>query len=404
MRYSRLAAVSLSVLVALLGVARLHGQLVIDKTALMANPTLVLAGFEGSEGMRKKLLDTLTRCDWFEVLASASAPDYAVQARHTPGGQEVMDLQVTSRKRGVFTLRAVAPAGRSDELSYRAVDELLRQAFGIPGLCNARIAFAVSGSGSLKEVYTCRFDGSDSRRVTHNGSISTEPTYGAGGQILVYTLYQNNATSVVLADLANNRQKRLSRFPGLNAGADLSPDGEWAAISLSKDRRVDLFIVSAQSGQISRRITNDLAAESSPCWSPRGDQLCYVSDRIGKPQLFVVPAGGGSSVRLLRESDEAVSPDWSPVSNKICFSTRLGGQYAVGVVDMADSSRARKIVTNAAGSWESPAWAPDGRHVVCAKRVQKGRELYMVDTWHGRLIRITQGGDHSLPSWSDLLP
>ena len=63
-----------------------------------------------------------------------------------------------------------------------------------------------------------------------------------------------------------------------------------------------------------------------------------------------------------------------------------------------------KVVTNAAGNWESPAWAPDGRHVVCARRLQKGRELYMVDTWHGRLIPITRGGDHSLPSWSEAYP
>jgi TolB protein len=287
---------------------------------------------------------------------------------------------------------------------YRAVDALLNKAFNIPGLCNSRLAFAVAGAGNLKEVYSCRFDGSEARRITHNGSISTEPTWGGNGQLLVYTLYQNNATSVVLVDVTNDRQKRLSRFPGLNAGADLSPDAQWAAITLSKDRRVDLFILSAQTGQIARQVTNDLAAESSPCWSPRGDQLCYVSDRAGKPQLFLVAAGGGSSSRLLRESEETVSPDWSPVSNKICFAVRLGNEYAIGVVDMADSSRKREIITNAAGSWESPSWAPDCRHVVCSRRVQSRRELYMVDTWHPHLTPITKSGDYSLPSWSTVLP
>jgi len=392
----------LIVLIALVGVAVVRAQVDVTKAAGEANPSLVVTRFEGSDAVRKKLVDTLTRCDWFAVQSSAENPDYTVAARHSPGGQEALDLQVVSRKRGTFTLRATAPSGRSDEMVFRAVDDLLRKAFGIPGLCNSRLAFAVAGAGNLKEVYTCRFDGSDSRRLTHNGSISTEPTWGVQNRLLVYTLYQNNATSVVLVDMASNRQKRLSRFPGLNAGADLSPDGQWAAISLSKDRRVDLFVLSAQTGLVARQITKDLSAESSPCWSPRGDQICYVSDRAGKPQLFVVAGGGGSPTRLLRESDEAVSPDWSAVSNKICFSTRLGGQYAIAVVDMADSSHARKVVTNAAGSWESPSWAPDGRHLVCARRGQRGRDLFMVDTWHGRLIPITQGGDHSLPSWSEL--
>jgi Tol biopolymer transport system component len=71
---------------------------------------------------------------------------------------------------------------------------------------------------------------------------------------------------------------------------------------------------------------------------------------------------------------------------------------------MADASRERKIITNAAGSWESPSWAPDGRHLVCSRRTQSRRELYMVDTWHGRLTLISQSGDFSLPSWSTVLP
>jgi TolB protein len=382
---------------------RAEEKIEIIKTAGEANPSLVLTRFEGSEAVRKRLVDTLTRCDWFAVQASAKDPDYSLAARHTPGGQETIDMQVVSKRGGTFSLRGTAAAGRTDEAIYRAVDELLRKAFSVPGLCSSRLAFAMAGSGNLKEIYTCRFDGSDVRRLTHNGSISTEPAWG-GGQLLVYTLYQSNATSVVLVDVANDRQKRLSRFPGLNAGADLSPDNQWAAITLSKDRRVDLFILSAQTGQVARQLTSDLSAESSPCWSPRGDQICYVSDRAGRPQLFIIPAGGGSPSRLLRESEETVSPDWSPVSNQICFAARQGNQYAIGVVDMSDSSRQRRIVTNAAGSWESPSWAPDGRHVVCSRRNGSRSELYMVDTWHGRLIPITQGGSHSLPSWSEILP
>ena len=404
MRAQYLASRLVAALAVLCSASLVRGQVDVTKSAGEANPSLVVAQFDGSDAVHKKLVDTLARCDWFTVAANAKDADYTVAARHTAGGQESLELQVVARKLGTFALRATAAGGRTDEVVYRAVDALLNKAFGVPGLCNSRIAFAVGGSGNLKEVYSCRFDGGDSRRVTHNGSISTEPTWGGSGQLLVYTLYQNNATSVVLVDMANNRQKRLSRFPGLNAGADLSPNAQQAAITLSKDRRVDLFVLSAQSGQIVRQLTSDLAAESSPSWSPRGDQLCYVSDRAGKPQLFLVSAGGGNSSRLLRESEETVSPDWSPVSNKICFAVRQGGSYAVGVVDMADSSRERKIITNAAGSWESPSWAPDGRHVVCSRRVQSRRELYMVDTWHGRLIPITQSGDHSLPSWSTVLP
>ena len=71
---------------------------------------------------------------------------------------------------------------------------------------------------------------------------------------------------------------------------------------------------------------------------------------------------------------------------------------------MKGGSRKRTIVTNAAGDWESPSWGPDGRHVVCSRFLNGRRELYMVDTRHGKLRPITQNGNHSLPSWSANLP
>jgi TolB protein len=82
----------------------------------------------------------------------------------------------------------------------------------------------------------------------------------------------------------------------------------------------------------------------------------------------------------------------------------MGGEYAIGIVDMADGARKRTIITNAAGSWESPSWAPDGRHVVCSRRTGSGRELYMVDTWHGTFRPVIRGGNRSLPSWSAVNP
>ena len=394
----RFFAIGLSLLAA----EMLHAQIDIVKAAREANPTLVLRQVQGSATQKKLLLDTLRRCDWFAVSEGAKDPDFIVTARYDSVASGMVSLQVSSSKRGTMSLQARGPSGDSKLSTYRVVDQLLHNLFHVPGICQSRIAFAVGGRGNLKEIYTCRFDGSEARRLTHNGSISTEPSWGSKGRYLVYTLYQHNTTSIVLMDMLRNRQRRLSHFRGLNAGADLSPDGQWIALSLSKDRRVDLYLLPLQ-GSAPRQLTRNYAVESSPTWSPRGARLCFVSDQAGKPQLFLMSARGGTPTRLLRERDEAVSPDWSPVSNHICFSTRVGGHYAVAVVDMNNSTRQRKIVTTAAGDWESPSWAPDGRHIVCSRGLRGRRELYQVDTWHGRMIPITRNGDHSLPSWSPLL-
>ncbi len=374
--------------------------IVIDKTAGKGyNPTLAVTSMQGTTAFQQQFQRALRWCDWFKIVNDGNTAAYRLAVKQTPGTPETVDVRATQGDKTVAHFRQSTRSTEPGRLARLAVDRLIELLFDNPGPCASRLAFTM-GRGGVKEVVTCNFDGTGSKQLTRNSSISTEASWGARAETLVYTLYQQNATSVVLVDVPRQRQRRLSTFPGLNAGADLSPDGRWAAVCLSRDRRVELYVVGVNSKQL-RRLTSDSATESSPCWSPDGTHICYVSDRLRSPQLFVIPASGGTPSRLLRRGGEAVSPDWSPVSNKICFATRRGRSYVLGVVDMSDASREVKVITNAAGDWESPAWAPDGRHVVCSHRTEGGRRLCIVDSWHGRILPVTAVGDMSLPTWSE---
>ncbi|MCK5803916.1 MAG: PD40 domain-containing protein [Lentisphaeria bacterium] len=378
----------------------LGGQVDVAKAKRGGNPSLCLVAFEGSATAKAHLLRVLKQCDWFTIVPTGAKASYRLSARHTDGASPGLSARLVDGGGKTYEAqRRAAGGGDADEIYYTVVDDLLRAVFKVPGLCSRPIAFAVAGKNSQKEIYTCRFDGTKATRLTHNGTISTEPSWGLNGDALVYTAYSASTTSVVLLDMVRGRQRRLSRFKGLNAGAVLSPDGKWAALCLSRGKRIDLYLLSVETGQV-HQVTNDLATESSPCWSPDGRYLCYVSDKAGSPQLYVLPAAGGKSVRLVRDRVEAVSPDWSAVSNRVCFATRRGRQYVIAYVDMADKTRERIVVTQTAGDWESPCWAPDGRHIVCSRRLKQNRSLWMVDTVRHQTLPITGAGDHSLPSWA----
>jgi len=399
MRETFAKSVSLLLLSAVGCLSYAQAQVTVAKQASEANPTLCVASFEGSQEMQRRFMQVLQRCDWFAVVNSQGEAEYVVRCRETSGAQPALEVEITPRAGNAVAFRQPLSADGRDRCVFQAVDSLVYAVFRTPGPCTSKIAFAVGGDG-CKEIFTCNFDGTDARQLTHNQSISTEPSWGAGGASMVYTLYESNATSVVVIDVRQQRQRRLSWFPGLNAGADLSPDGRRATLCLSRDQRVELYVMDVASGRLTR-LTDDVAVESSPCWSPDGSQICYVSDKSGRPQLYVIPAKGGRAVRLLSDRAESVSPDWSSASNRICFSTRMGAAYALAVIDMGGARREKTVVTRAAGDWEAPSWSPDGRHVVCSRRLDDRRGLCMVDTWYGRILPITKSADHSLPSWSD---
>lgn len=364
---------------------------------VQGNPTLGITSFSGDASARGILETMLVRCDWFQVVkdssadraqarldVTASANSYLVQARIS-GAQERI-------------VRVNASGSDWHDAAAKAVDSLLAELFGVPALCTRPIAYVKTDAGGKKEVFTIRIDGSGQKRLTHNNALSTEPAWGHSGA-LVYTLNQNNALKIVLVDLKNNRQRTISSSRGLNASAALSRDGRYVALPLSLGKQVDLYLLDLKEGRRTR-LTQDRDVESSPAFSPDGAQICFVSDRTGRPQLYLISTSGGDARRLTKGASECVSPDWSPKSNKLCYSTRVNGQYVVAVMDPSNPQGGHEIVTDAAGNWEAPSWAPDGRHIVCTRSTGGKQDLYMVDTLFHTFQPLTKGARLSLPAWA----
>lgn len=364
---------------------------------VQGNPTLGITSFSGDASARGILETMLVRCDWFQVVKDSSA-DRAQARLDVTASTNAYLVQARISGAQERIVRVNASGSDWHDAAAKAVDSLLAELFGVPALCTRPIAYVMTDAGGKKEVFTIRVDGSGQKRLTHNNALSTEPAWGHSGA-LVYTLNQNNALKIVLVDLKNNRQRTISSSRGLNASAALSRDGRYVALPLSLGKQVDLYLLDLKEGRRTR-LTQDRDVESSPAFSPDGAQICFVSDRTGRPQLYLISTSGGDARRLTKGASECVSPDWSPKSNKLCYSTRVNGQYVVAVMDPSNPQGGHEIVTDAAGNWEAPSWAPDGRHIVCTRSTGGKQDLYMVDTLFHTFQPLTKGARLSLPAWA----
>lgn len=364
---------------------------------VQGNPTLGITSFSGDASARGILETMLVRCDWFQVVKDSSA-DRAQARLDVTASTNAYLVQARISGAQERIVRVNASGSDWHDAAAKAVDSLLAELFGVPALCTRPIAYVKTDAGGKKEVFTIRIDGSGQKRLTHNNALSTEPAWGHSGA-LVYTLNQNNALKIVLVDLKNNRQRTISSSRGLNASAALSRDGRYVALPLSLGKQVDLYLLDLKEGRRTR-LTQDRDVESSPAFSPDGAQICFVSDRTGRPQLYLISTSGGDARRLTKGASECVSPDWSPKSNKLCYSTRVNGQYVVAVMDPSNPQGGHEIVTDAAGNWEAPSWAPDGRHIVCTRSTGGKQDLYMVDTLFHTFQPLTKGARLSLPAWA----
>ncbi len=102
---------------------------------------------------------------------------------------------------------------------------------------------------------------------------------------------------------------------------DVSRDGQWIALGNFGEQREDLFI-SRTDGSDLRRLTDDMARDRAPNWSPDGRELAFYSNRNGDDvQIWTIRRDGS---RLTQRSDVKgggiMFPLWSPTDDRMVAS------------------------------------------------------------------------------------
>jgi len=158
----------------------------------------------------------------------------------------------------------------------------------------------------------------------------------------------------------------------LNVTPAVSPDGLFLAYFSDRSLYNDLYVASALTGQIQRRLVkNERQADfeslrffrSALDWSPDGRNVIFVAQSGGRDILTIQRAEDGRILRRIRpELDGIVSPSFSPDGEWIAFAGQLGGRTDLYRC-RADGSQLERLTDNRFLAQE-PRWSPDGRRLV----------------------------------------
>ena len=340
-----------------------QGQVDVSTSVLVRVGIIPLTGGEGSMGTQVLSAD-LKRTGMISPVAAGSG-EYIASG-------EVTDAGVTGKlsKSSGEQVFSQTFSGKPRAAVHLFADAITKAVTGLPGFASSKLAF-ISDAGGAKELYLGDIDGFGVRAITHDGVISASPSLNHDGTKLAYTSYKSGYPDIYLIDLASGGRNRIAFFPGINSGPSFSPDGSQIAMTLSKDGNPEVYVMPANGGSPTR-ITRTRGAETSPSWSPTGDRLVYSSDDRGSPQLFISSSSDVSEMdHLVTGNSYCTKPDWSPDGKLICFTTRTGGQFQIGVFDVA--SRTAHLITTSGG--QDPAWTADSRHLVYSNN----GHIYLLD-------------------------
>jgi TolB protein len=311
-------------------------------------------------------------------------------------------------RRPVFAKEYTGSAANARLYAHTMADEIHQEERGLRGVARTKITFSsdrnrekLTGTvenRDTKEIYISDYDGANQRRITVNRQLNITPVWSPDARAIAYTSYRRGFPDIYVAMIYQGTQATPTNGRGQNWLPAYSPDGTRIAFTSNRDGNPELYVMNSDGSNV-RRLTQHPSIDTTPTWSPSGTQIAFTSDRSGSPQIYVIGADGTGVRRLTTAESYADRPTWSPAPfNEIAFAARTGPGYDIKVYDLA-SGQTRQI-TFGEGSNESPAFAPNGRHLAFVSTRGGRANVYTVGRDGRGLRQITRDGSNYTPSWS----
>ena len=305
--------------------------------------------------------------------------------------------------------RAYDNSANARFIAHTISDEVHKSQRALNGVARTRLTFDSDRDGermsgtvqtrSIKEIYISDYDGENQKRVTVGKTLNIAPRWSPDTRSIAYTSYRRGGANLFISNIFQGTLDEVTKGDkvGENWLPAWSPDGTKLAFSSTRDGNPEIYVVN-RDGSGLRRITNNPSIDITPTWSPSGTQIAFTSDRGGTPQIYVVGADG---LNLSKKTSESYCdrPTWSPAPfNEIAFASRSGPGFDIKVMDL--STGVTKALTFGEGTNESPAFSPNGRHLVFTS-TRSGKAQVFTMARDGKNVRqITKTGNNEKPDWS----
>ena len=119
-------------------------------------------------------------------------------------------------------------------------------------------------------------------------------------------------------------------------------------------------------------------------------RIAYITKAAGKYSLWIADSDGENAQSALTSSEPIISPSWSPKGNQLAYVSFESRKPVIYVHEL--STGKRKIMANFKGSNSAPAWSPDGRNLLATLSRDGGSQLFQIDVGSGDAKRLTQSG------------
>jgi dipeptidyl aminopeptidase/acylaminoacyl peptidase len=354
-----------------------------------------------------------------------------------------------------FLLAAAAPAGAQGR--FQSADLYQLRSVGDVQLSpdGTRVAYSVQNADRpgrpYSQVWIMDLKTGESRRLGDEKDAASGPRWSPDGQWIAFFGREDDEGGLMIAKADGSNVTFVAPVRGTNhplpsSGERLawSPDGRQVAFvsatpgpeidangdpmiitrylykptasegltRFNDNRRLHLFIVDVATRQV-RQLTDGAFYEHSIDWSPRNDEIVFVSNREPDPDrffnydIFAVKVADGQLRRLTETKNAEYRPVWSPDGRTIAYigtkrpltsSETTMEDTHVWLID-ADGRNRREIGAQPDNRQGAPQWTDDGAAVFATVQQRGSVGLYSFPAAGGQPRAVIEAVG-SVGSWS----
>jgi TolB protein len=221
---------------------------------------------------------------------------------------------------------------------------------------------------------------------------------------IFYVKKEGANKEIWMMDYDGANQHAITHLGAISISPRVSPDNSRVAFSSLDKNGFQIKMYSLLLGRIVN-YSSVGGTNVSPAWAPSGQQIAFSSSRTGDPEIWISDPQGNLSHRITSFVGPDVSPTWNPKTGaQIAWVSGRSGLPQLYIMD-ADGSGVVRMTDG--GYATSPSWSPNGQFIAFAwdrkygPGAPGGQDIYVMEVATKRWIQLTHDiGRCDFPSWS----
>jgi TolB protein len=209
-------------------------------------------------------------------------------------------------------------------------------------------------------------------RLTYGPWDDITPAISPDGQTVAFASNRSGYWDIYLLNLESGAITRLTDSLAYEASPSWSPDNQWLAYEAYLANNLEIVIQSVQTPSDVLQLTDNPAADFSPAWSPEGRQITFVSDRSGEDDIWLADLDKSTDHRFINISQDAndidTRPAWSPDGKTLAWVVDQDGVRSLYLSQMKTSGDGNQAIPlderQYLGSGDYPVWSADSKTIL----------------------------------------